>query len=137
MIISRFNFFKKQIFFLNSNLCFHMQFPYAVWSVRAFPHMNKEETFFFLENCTLLWSETFLSFLITFLLVIFFNYFFIRPESLKISLKIFWEKRYRLLLCPNHTHTFWFLITLCNMAKGKGTQLQDKLHQHLCIHLLY
>ena len=35
------------------------KFPCAVWKVGTFPHMDKEETFFFLENCTLVWSKFF------------------------------------------------------------------------------
>ena len=52
------------------------KFPCAIWSVKTFPHMDKEETFF-LENYTLAWSEFLLD-----------NYLFIKPENLKASLKI-------------------------------------------------
>ena len=53
------------------------KFPCAVESVGAFPLTDKEETSFFHENCTFVCSELFLD-----------NYFFIRPENLKTSLKM-------------------------------------------------
>ena len=52
-------------------------FQYAVWSVVTFCHMEKEETSFLLKKNSLVWSESFLG-----------NYFFMRPENLKISLEI-------------------------------------------------
>ena len=42
----------------------------SVEGVRKFPQMDKEETSFFLENCTLAYSEIFLD-----------NYLFMRPEN--------------------------------------------------------
>ena len=33
------------------------KFLCGVWSVRTFLHVDKDEAFFFLENCTLVWSD--------------------------------------------------------------------------------
>ena len=88
-------------------------FPCAVWSVRAFLHMDKEEMIFSWKlHIGMVW-------------IVLDNYLFIRPEnskaSLKFSHKLFLKKRYELLLCPNDIHTVWLLITLCNMRKGLVT----------------
>ena len=104
------------------------KFPYAVWSVSTFPHLEKEETFFFLK--TTHWHG--LNFL--------YNYLFTRLENLKTSLKIkpqtfLREKLSTFSMSKWYMCTFWLLITLCIMPKGLVTWLQSK--QQLCIHFLY
>ena len=57
------------------------KFPCAVWSLRTFPHMNKEEIFFSWKlHIGMAWL--FLD-----------NYLFIRPENLKTSLKIGYSRK--------------------------------------------
>ena len=53
-----------------------IKFPCPVWSVSTFPHINKEEAFFFLKTANW-YGQNFLD-----------NYLFIRSENLKTSLKI-------------------------------------------------
>ena len=55
------------------------------------------------------------------------------PEVWKFSHKLFCEKKYQLLLCPNDIYTLWLLITLCNMPKDLVTKLEGN-HRQPCIH---
>ena len=92
----------------------HEKFPCALWSLKTFPHMNKEVNFFFLKTAQ------------SYGLIFLDNYLFIRLENFKTSLLILAtnfseKKRYQLWVCPNDIHTFWLLITLCNMPKGLVT----------------
>ena len=90
------------------------KFPCAVWKAGTFPHIDKEETFFFLENCTLVWSKFFY-------IIIFSWDHKIFLKVWKFSCKFFWEERYQLLMCSYDISTFWLLITLWNMPKGLVT----------------
>ena len=77
----------------------------------TFPHMDKEETFFYWKlHIDMVW----------FLLDAYFS-LELENKAKKSSQKLFWEERYRLLLCPNDIPTFWILINLCNMQTGLVT----------------
>ena len=88
---------------------FHVQFemwgPFLIWT---------KKKHFFLENCTLVWSERFSDNYLSIDLKIW-------NQVWKLNHKICWEKRYQLLLFSNDIHTFWFLIILWNMPKGLVT----------------
>ena len=92
------------------------KFLWAVWSVSAFPHMDKENYFFF-ENCTLVWSG--------------FLYLFIRPEDLNLKIS---ENLTALTLLGEkvstsaeskwyiwYMYTLWLCITLGYMPKSLVT----------------
>ena len=52
-------------------------FPCAVLRLEKFPHMDKNETLFFVKRWALLWSEIYLD-----------NYLLMRAKNVKTSLKI-------------------------------------------------
>ena len=83
---------------------------------------------FFLENCTIIWSE--------------FLYLFIRPGNLNFKfcenlagLSFQREKVSTFAKSKWYMYTLWLLITLCNMSKGLLTYLQGK--QQLFIHAVW
>ena len=88
------------------------KFPCAVWSLRTFPHMNKEEIFFSWKlHIGMAWL--FLD-----------NYLFIRPENLKTSLKIgYSRKNPNIYFFENPLDFFIFYFTPGNSRQNKAQPL--------------